>query len=66
MPKPLPLSTAEQAVYRLIGKGFSTREIADKLDKSPKTVDAQKGAIKLKLGLANFRELMMAAMRDHG
>jgi DNA-binding CsgD family transcriptional regulator len=59
----LPLSPRESEVFALIGLGLSSKEIGAQLGTSRKTVDAQKNAIKLKLGCKNFRELMVAAVK---
>jgi DNA-binding NarL/FixJ family response regulator len=49
-------------VFEQIGKGLSTREIADKLHLSVKTVETYRDHIKAKLGLDNSTELMRQAM----
>jgi len=47
----LPLSDRELHVFRLIGPGLPTREIAERLLLSVKTVETYRENIKVKLGL---------------
>jgi len=56
------LSDRELEVYRLIGSGRSTRQIADELHVSIKTVESYQAHIKEKLGLKNARELVQHAI----
>jgi DNA-binding NarL/FixJ family response regulator len=56
------LSDRELEVFELIGKGLSTREIADKLHLSVKTVETYRDHIKTKLGLDNNTELIRQAI----
>jgi DNA-binding NarL/FixJ family response regulator len=58
------LSDREFEVFRLIGRGAGPSEIARQLGVSVKTVETHREHIKKKLGLANGRELLRAAMRD--
>jgi len=51
------LSDRELEIYGLVGKGLSSREIADQLDLSIKTVDAHRQNIKHKLNLKHSAEL---------
>ena len=62
----MTLSPAEQQVFNLIGDGLSAKEIAEKLGKSPRTVEAQKQTIRLKLGLKDWRQLLIAAVKAKG
>jgi DNA-binding CsgD family transcriptional regulator len=55
------LTDRELEVYQLIGQGFSTREIADKLYISIKTVENHRAHIKEKLNLKNSLELIQQA-----
>jgi DNA-binding NarL/FixJ family response regulator len=55
------LTDRELEVYQLIGQGFSTREIADKLYISIKTVENHRAHIKEKLNLKNSIELIQQA-----
>ncbi|MFQ5570342.1 MAG: response regulator [Rhodothermales bacterium] len=57
------LSRQELNVYELIGRGRSTREIAEQLHISPKTVDSYRRRIKDKLSLSERTELIHHAMR---
>jgi DNA-binding NarL/FixJ family response regulator len=57
------LTDRELAVFRLIGKGRGTREIADDLHVSIKTVESYQAHIKEKLGLKNARELAQHAFQ---
>ena len=64
-PKSDPLGTLsdrELEVYRLIGSGRSTRQIADELHVSVKTVESYQAHIKEKLQLRNARELLHHAI----
>lgn len=57
------LTDREFEVYQLIGTGKSTKEIADQLHLSHKTVAVHRGSIKEKLGLASAAELVHHAIR---
>jgi len=57
------LTDRELAVFRLIGKGHGTREIADDLQISVKTVETYQAHIKEKLSLKNARELVQHAFQ---
>ena len=57
------LSDRELEVFRYIGKGFGTREIAEKLFLSVKTVETHREHIKAKLKLANKGELLRYAVQ---
>jgi DNA-binding NarL/FixJ family response regulator len=57
------LSDRELEILTLIGRGQSTREIADKLFLSVKTVEAHRERIKEKLKLRNGTELLRYAMQ---
>jgi DNA-binding NarL/FixJ family response regulator len=52
-------------VFHLLGRGHSTRQIADNLHVGFKTVQAYSARIKEKLKLANATELLREAMRWH-
>jgi DNA-binding NarL/FixJ family response regulator len=65
-PKSSPLSELsdrELEVFRLIGKGHSTRMIAEELHLSVKTVESYQAHIKDKLSLKNGRELVQHAIQ---
>jgi DNA-binding CsgD family transcriptional regulator len=57
------LTDRELAVFRLIGQGRTTREIADDLCLSVKTVESYQAHIKEKLSLKNSRELVQHAFQ---
>jgi DNA-binding NarL/FixJ family response regulator len=59
------LSDRELEVFQLLGRGYSTRQIADDLHISFKTVQAFHARIKEKLNLANATELLREAIRWH-
>ncbi|WP_306303996.1 response regulator transcription factor [Desulfosarcina cetonica] len=56
------LTNRELEVFRLIGRGFSTRDIAGKLNLSIKTIGTYRERIKEKLGLRNATELVRLAV----
>jgi DNA-binding NarL/FixJ family response regulator len=56
-----PLSDRELEVYRLVGRGKSTREISEALGLSVKTIETHRAHIKEKLGLRNAVELVRSA-----
>ena len=56
------LSDRELEVFQLIGQGFATRQIADQLHVSVKTVETYRANIKEKLNLKNATELMKHAL----
>ena len=57
------LSDREFEVFQLLGQGFETRRIAEKLGLNIKTVQAFCGRIKEKLQLASASELLREAVR---
>jgi DNA-binding NarL/FixJ family response regulator len=56
------LSDRELEVFRLIGEGHGTRQIADELHLSVKTVESYQAHIKEKLSLQSSRELVQRAI----
>jgi DNA-binding NarL/FixJ family response regulator len=56
------LSDREMEVFQLIGQGFGTRQIADQLHVSVKTVETYRANVKEKLNLKNATELMKHAV----
>ena len=68
-PKTMPagpsasLSVREFEVLHLIGLGFSTREIAGKLNRSVKTIEAHRANIKEKLNIRHGNELVRFAIQ---
>jgi DNA-binding NarL/FixJ family response regulator len=59
------LSDRELEVFRLIGEGRSTRQIAEKLHLSIKTVETYQAHIKEKLSLHSGRELVQHAIQSN-
>jgi len=57
------LSDRELEVFRLIGEGHATRQIAEELHISVKTVESYRSHIKDKLSLKTGRELVQRAMQ---
>jgi DNA-binding NarL/FixJ family response regulator len=58
------LSDRELEVFRLIGEGSGTRQIAEKLHLSIKTVETYQAHIKDKLSLRSGRELVQHAIQS--
>lgn len=56
------LSSRELEIFTLIGQGKGTREVAEMLDLSVKTVDAHRANIKKKLDLKSATELVQRAI----
>lgn len=57
------LSDREMEVFQLIGNGYSTRQIAEKLNLSTKTIDSYREHLKLKLNLRSGAELVRYAIQ---
>ena len=57
------LTEREKEVLRLLAEGYTTKEVADKLVISPKTVDSHKTRFMAKLDLHNRVELIKFALR---
>lgn len=57
------LSDRELEVFQLIGQGYSTRNIAEMLHLSVKTIESYRANIKEKLDLKNAAELMQHAVK---
>lgn len=57
------LSDRELEVFRMLGDGHGTREIAESLKVSVSTVETYRAHIKDKLGLQNAMDLVSAAVR---
>jgi DNA-binding NarL/FixJ family response regulator len=56
------LSDRELQVFQLIGQGRATRQIAEELHISPKTVESYRAHIKVKMNLQNAHELTQHAV----
>ena len=61
------LTDREHEIFRLIGLGLGTGEIATKVSRSVKTIEAHRANLKRKLGLRNAHELnrLAANWADH-
>jgi DNA-binding NarL/FixJ family response regulator len=59
------LSDRELEVFQLLGRGYTTRQIADELHVSFKTVQSFSARIKEKLNFSNAAELLREAVRWH-
>lgn len=57
------LSDRELEVFELTGRGYGTRDIAERLHLSVKTVESYRARIKVKLNLGNAAELMQHAVQ---
>ncbi|MBL9116338.1 MAG: response regulator transcription factor [Verrucomicrobiaceae bacterium] len=55
------LTDRELHVFQLVGRGLGTSRIAKELGVSPKTIEAHREHIKMKIGAANAQELVAAA-----
>ena len=58
------LTSREQQVLRLIGKGLSRSDIARTLHRSPKTIDSHQSAIMRKLNVHERTDLVRYAIRE--
>ena len=63
LPPEAALTDRELEVFELVGRGLSTREVAETLRISPKTVETYRGRIKQKLGLSDSTELLHRAVQ---
>ncbi len=57
------LSDREMEVFQLIGDGYSTRQVAAKLNLSVKTIDSYREHLKLKLQLESGKDLVRYAIQ---
>jgi DNA-binding NarL/FixJ family response regulator len=57
------LSARELEVFQLIGDGWSTKQIAERLGLSIKTIETYREKIKIKLTLKDSSELLRQAIR---
>jgi DNA-binding CsgD family transcriptional regulator len=60
------LSDRELEIFGLIGQGRGTRQIAEQLHLSVKTIESHRAHIKEKLNLKNANELVHQAIRANG
>jgi DNA-binding NarL/FixJ family response regulator len=56
------LSPRESQIFELMGQGHTTRQIAEKLGISTKTVETYRDNIKSKMGISNVNELIRRAV----
>jgi DNA-binding NarL/FixJ family response regulator len=61
-PRSAMLSVREKEVFRLIGRGLSSKQIADALGLSIRTVDVHRANIKRKLGTRTTSEMLKYAV----
>lgn len=61
---PLGLTQREQDVLRLIAKGYSNREISERLGRSPRTVEHHVSSVLSKLSASNRMAVMLRVQRD--
>jgi len=57
------LSNRELEVFQMLGNGLAGKQIARKLNLSPKTIEAHRESIKAKLDLKNAAELNRRAVQ---
>ncbi|MBA4149150.1 MAG: response regulator transcription factor [Verrucomicrobia bacterium] len=57
------LTDREFEIFQLIGKGLDTKQMADQLHLSPKTVEVHRANIKAKLKITTMAELIRYAVR---
>lgn len=57
------LSNRELEVFQLIGQGLTTKQIAEKLGLSPKTIETHREKVKTKLNLKNGAEVNLHAIQ---
>jgi DNA-binding NarL/FixJ family response regulator len=62
--KPPLLSLREKGILQLLAEGHNTKQIADKLEVSIKTVETHRQHIMAKLGINNIAELTKYAIRE--
>jgi len=63
-PGPAPLSERELEVLRYVAEGLRNKEIADRLEISPKSVETYRSRLLKKLGYASTAELVRHAIRE--
>lgn len=57
------LSDRELQVFQLLGDGFSTRQVAEQLHLSVKTIETYREALKVKMNLRSGAELVQRAIQ---
>lgn len=62
---PAELTPRERDVVRLLSEGLSSKEIADRLRLTPKTVDGYRSAVMSKLDIHSVAGLVRYALRHH-
>ncbi|MGE3541188.1 MAG: response regulator transcription factor [Candidatus Tectimicrobiota bacterium] len=62
---PVPLTVRQHEVLRLVVAGLTTKEIAQQLQRSVKTIEAHRTQIMQRLGVHNVAELVRRAMEDN-
>jgi DNA-binding NarL/FixJ family response regulator len=55
------LTPREKEIYQMLAQGLEPREIAEKLKRSLKTIEAQRDTLRKKLGFATAADLARAA-----
>jgi DNA-binding NarL/FixJ family response regulator len=63
--KSAQLTPRERDVLRLLSEGLTSKEIAARLELSPKTVDGHRATIMDKLGIRSVAGLVKYAIRNH-
>ncbi len=58
------LSSREQEILRLVAEGKTSREIAERLCISPKTVDTYRSRLMRKIGVENLAALVKFAIQN--
>jgi DNA-binding CsgD family transcriptional regulator len=62
--EPLPLTAREREIVRLLGNGLTTREVADRLCLSPRTVEGHVYKAMTKTGVSSRDELLRLVFPD--
>ena len=57
------LTDREKEIFECLGKGFTTRKIAEQFDLSPRTVEVHRARIKKKLNCENAAQLLRTAVQ---
>ena len=57
------LTDREKEIFECLGKGFTTRKIAEQFDLSPRTVEVHRARIKKKLNCEDAAQLLRAAVQ---